>query len=192
MDSPHYIVKVFAAAATEVDDETFIPLFHRFIQEKRLDEIAIDVANYAHVRNGPGIVLICHEAHYAMDRGEGRLGLLYDRKRGGPTGDAPVHLRYALQKALAACTHIEQDPTLGGKVRFDGGEIVIGVNDRLRAPNVPSTFEALRPHLSDVAQALYAGAPVEIEHVAPSTKAIFRARLRSADAPGVGVLLSRL
>ena len=48
----------------------------------------IDVANYAHVPKGPGVALIGHGTDYFIDEGEGRLGLLYNRKRGAPDAGA--------------------------------------------------------------------------------------------------------
>ena len=61
-------VKIFAHDPAAVQPAAFIPIFHRWIQESRLaDRLLIDVADYRHVANGPGVLLIGHEAHYALD-----------------------------------------------------------------------------------------------------------------------------
>ncbi len=62
--------------------EPFIPLFHRFIQQATVPGLLIDVANYIHVPNGPGVVLVGHEVDYGIDAVGGRTGLLTVRKRG--------------------------------------------------------------------------------------------------------------
>jgi len=79
-------VKFYANKSPEPD--AFIPVFHRFIRENVLDELAIDVADYGHVHEGPGVVLIGHAYDYYWDLGEGRPGLVYTRKREAPAPDA--------------------------------------------------------------------------------------------------------
>ena len=74
-------VKYFVQEPAAVDLPAFIPVFHHWIQEHRVEGLLIDVADYKHMQNGPGIVLIGHEADYALDLAGGRPGLIYDRKR---------------------------------------------------------------------------------------------------------------
>ena len=45
------------------------------------DHLLIDVADYEHVPNGPGTVLVSHEANIHLDLADGRPGLLYIRKQ---------------------------------------------------------------------------------------------------------------
>jgi hypothetical protein len=52
--------------------EPFIGTFHRFIQQGVLDGLLVDVADYSHVPNGPGIVLIGHDVDYGLDLVGGR------------------------------------------------------------------------------------------------------------------------
>ena len=81
-----------------------------------LPELLIDVANYAHVPKGPGVVLIGHGSDYFMDEGEGRLGLLYNRKRAGRRPASAWRTPSA-----ARCTPaqlLETDPALAGKLKF--------------------------------------------------------------------------
>ena len=77
----HIKVKFFVEAPNAVDLPAFIPLFHRWIQKKTVEGLLIDVADYQHVPEGPGILLMGHEGNYAMDMANGRPGLLYSRKR---------------------------------------------------------------------------------------------------------------
>ena len=69
--------------ARTLDVEAVIPVFHRWIKQRALPELTIDVANYRHVPQGPGVVLIGHGSDYFLDEGEGRPGLLHNRKRAG-------------------------------------------------------------------------------------------------------------
>ena len=86
MDSHKIAVKIFARSANFTGEE-FVPVFHRWIQNQVLpNHLLIDVADYDHVSNGPGAVLIANEANIALDFADGRLGLLYFRKRPVPHG----------------------------------------------------------------------------------------------------------
>ena len=53
----------------------YIPLFHGWIQEKIIpDHLLIDVADYSHIPDGPGIMLIAHEGHFSLDQEKIMIG----------------------------------------------------------------------------------------------------------------------
>ena len=136
MNSPKYELKIFLDAASQVDLAEFIPVFHGWIQAQTLAELLIDVADYRHVHHGPGVVLIAHDAHYAMDEAEGRPGLLYSRRREThPSRSAlqsvEARLRSVLHCALTACQQLEADPALHGRLQFRGDTLQLRYNDRL-------------------------------------------------------------
>jgi len=106
----HVRVKIFALEP--VDLAGAIPVFHRWIQERVRPEMLIDVADYRHVPNGPGVMLIGYEADYSLDNTKGRLGLLYSRKQAG--GAAQENLRQAYDAAVAACRLLEGSRSLTG------------------------------------------------------------------------------
>jgi len=147
-------VKVFASETPEA--EALIPVFHRWIREQTLSELMIDVADYSHVPEGPGVVLIGHASDYYFDHGEGRPGLLYSRKRdseevGGD--DFEGRLGDAVSRLLVGCTLLAREG-----VPFVMDELLVRVPDRLHAPNDDASFEAgktqvetaLRKALGDV------------------------------------------
>lgn len=148
-------VKVFASRC-DIDREALIPIFHGWIRDQRLgDEILIDVADYRHVPKGPGVMLIAHEAHYGLDEGAGRPGLLYGRKR-DPIGDARDKLRAALRAALTACAELQAEPSVADNLSFSLAGLEIQVMSRLCARNTDEDFERLRPVLDQVLRPLLA------------------------------------
>jgi hypothetical protein len=149
----HVRVKIFAREPTPPDLEAAIPLFHRWIQEKSCPEMLIDVSDYRHVPNGPGVILVAHEAIYGLDGAKGRLGMLYTRRAAG--GEAQQNLRQAYDAAVSACRRIEESAEFGGKLRFDPGDVEISINDRLLAPNTDETWNALRPELEEFLTAMW-------------------------------------
>ena len=196
MDSPKFDLKLFLHDASGIELETFIPLFHRWIQTQCLEELLIDVADYRHVPHGPGIVLIAHDAHYAMDMAEGRLGLLYSRRREThPSRNAiqgvEDRLWSVLQCALTACQHLETDPIFQGQLRFRGDELLVRLNDRLLAPNTEVAYDELRQALEPCLAMLYPDSQVAVEHVREGVSRLTVA-IKAAENPDVATLLSRL
>ncbi|MDX2151938.1 MAG: hypothetical protein SFV54_14460 [Bryobacteraceae bacterium] len=155
-------IKLFAAPGSEIRLEDAIPVFHRWIQTSALPELLIDVADYAHVPNGPGVMLIGHQANYSLDLGQGRLGLLYNRKARAE-GDAGESLRSAYQSALAAAALLEREPAFAGRLRFLPDQLEIVLNDRLLYPNASATWTELEPAFSAFLQGVL-GPAYEIEH----------------------------
>jgi hypothetical protein len=141
MELQHVNVKLFAKNAEEVDLEALIPVFHRWIQNQANGELLLDVADYRHVHAGPGVVLIGHQGNYSLDNTGGRLGVRYNRKAVLKGADQD-RLVQATQAALAACRRLEIEPSLGGRIQFNGREIEVFINDRLLAPNTPETRTA--------------------------------------------------
>jgi hypothetical protein len=189
MDAYKLQLKIYAtpASAQSLEAEAFIPVFHRWIKERRLPELVIDVANYVHVPEGPGVVLIGHGSDYFMDEGEGRLGLLHNRKRSGP---APAErLGDLARRTLHAASLLEKDLALVGKLKFATNELLFRVNDRLAAPNTDATLARFKGELDALAQRLFA-APFTLARVGGS-KDLFAVRLTTIDSPPLATLLDR-
>lgn len=137
--------KLFADDPAAVRAEPFIAIFHRWIQARDLDGVPIDVADYKHVPDGPGVMLISHEADRAVDFADGRPGVIYQRKR---DLDGPLEERLALvlRQADATADRLEGEADAGG-VRFGRDEIEFRFHDRRHAPNSDEGEAAVRPAL---------------------------------------------
>jgi len=187
MDAQRIQVKIYATSSPALD--RFIPAFHRFIRDKVFDELVIDVADYGHVHEGPGVVLIGHASDYQADLGEGRFGLLYTRKRDAPP--PAERLADALRRALVAARLIEKEPGFDD-VRFATNEILFRFTDRLHAPNDAAGFSKLEAELAPLAEKLYGASSSTIENVGAPRDAL-SARVRAKTAPAsVSDLLARL
>ncbi len=148
-------IKILGAEDAAVPLHDFVPVFHRWIQTAALaDHLLIDVADYAHVPDGPGVLLVAHEANLGIAQHAGRLALSYTRKQPLPGGLAE-RLRSIARAALSACHLLEGDEALGGRVRFRADRLEVFANDRLRAPNTEATRAAFRPALDELLGALY-------------------------------------
>ena len=61
LEAHEFAIKFFAVDSVELAPRDFIPIFHEWIKSRRLeDEVMIDVADYSHVPDGPGVILVGH------------------------------------------------------------------------------------------------------------------------------------
>jgi len=156
MELQHLNVKLVVKEPEEAALEPLIPLFHNWIEKQELEELLLDVADYRHVHAGPGVVLVGHQANYSVDHTDERWGVRYNRKA-VVNGSNQDRLRQAMHAAATACQHLEKEPRLKGKIRFDGQQMEFFVNDRLLAPHSDSTAEALRPEFDAFFEKLFRG-----------------------------------
>jgi hypothetical protein len=172
----------------KVAPKELIPIFHRLIQQKSLEDVLVDVSDYSHVHHGPGVILVAHGAIYGMDEEDGRLGLLYRRRRdtGGSFDD---RLTGVVRGLLVAARTLATQPELAPRLRFASRELEVTVQDRLHAPNTPETFTAVRPALERLASQVFAGAT--LTHVSDRRRR-FTARLTLAAPLDLAAALARL
>jgi len=110
----------------------------------------IDVSDYNHVPDGPGTLLVTHEGNFSLALAEGKLSLLYQRKR-FLEGTLTERLNTAFKALLNASELLEQEPDFRNRLSFDRNSFWVISNDRLNLPNTDQSFEELRPALSELA-----------------------------------------
>jgi hypothetical protein len=159
MNVQHINIKFFLENPEAVNLADYAAVFNTWIQKQRLEELLIDVADYLHVHNGPGIMLIGHEADYSLDNRAGRLGLLYNRKE-QLDGTTQEKLAQAARAALTAAQILEKENGL----KFNGSEVQLIINDRLLVPNTAETFAALEFELREFFGRLCDGAEYTLSH----------------------------
>ena len=143
MDLYRLGIKFFSVAGQPIEPTEFIPIFHEWIQKQTIDNhLLIDVHNYSHIHDGPGILLVAHEGNFSTETADDRMGLLYYRKQ-------PIQMFTEIIKpAVQGYRLLEDDPRLRGRLRFRSDEVLIVANDRLLVPNNDETFSALEPRVS--------------------------------------------
>lgn len=184
MDAYRLDLKLYFEAPEVSPREAAIRSFHRFIQQKVLDELLIDVADYGHVPSGPGVMLIGHEAHYALDASDGRPGLLYSRKR-ALEGSFESRLHHAFGRLLGFAELLEAEAELGIVPRLDLW--TLRFNDRLRAPNTAETAARVTPGLERVLSDLFGNSECKVEWEGDASARLgIRVELPAAE-PGLSV-----
>ena len=177
-------VKFFLDTTHPIDEALFTGIFQRWIQEGLLGELLIDVADYRHVFQGPGTILIGHESDYAIDSRNGRLGLIYTRKR-QTTEDVTTQLRTALQRVVKAADLLEREAAFSPALRFKASELELRFVDRLQFQNAPETFEAIKADVEAVLNAFYGTHPITIEAVPSDPRELFAVRVLADGVTGL-------
>lgn len=177
MSLPNKIgITVFADGALP-DGHAWIEVFHDWIRRRELDELMIDVADYGHVRGGPSVYFCGHESDYAIRvaaAGTGERGALVYRRKRAPAG---ATFDDDLRRVGGFLARLAKESKLAG-ASFDRSRFVVGVYDRLAAPNTDAgasaTIEALLPLVSAKVGA------VEIARVANDPRAVLELEVRAA------------
>jgi hypothetical protein len=185
MDLHRIAVKFFLAEPAGAQLREIVPVFHRWIQTSAIRGTLIDVADYAHLPQSPGVVLVAHEATLMLDETEGPRGLLYVRKTPLP-GSLAERFKTLFRDALQACDALEQEG-----LRFRTDEAWVLSNDRLAAPNDDATFAALKPALAEAAKAAW-GKDLELLRDVRDPRTRLTVRLKAPGGEGVAALAARL
>jgi hypothetical protein len=184
-----FAVKFFTTSEPDVDDAEFIDIFHEWIRLKRLNHVMLDVADYRHVPNGPGIMLVTHEVNYAMDRNDGQFGLYAQQKISD--GSTLKDKILGLVKSTAQFgSLLESESALQGKIKLDGSTFHYIANDRLNAPNTEEAFNTIKGELEAIAADLYPGKTVTITRLSNDPRARLTAVVTVDDAVDMGSLVA--
>ena len=161
MNLERFCVKFLARPEPTINEDGFIEIFQEWIRDHKLPGTLIDIADYRHVPEGPGMMLITHEVNYAMDHAFGQFGLYAQRK----LSSEPTHKERIVGLVKSTATFgalLEADQRVAGKLSLEGGSFYYMSNDRLNAPNTEAAFDALKPDLEAAAAELYPGQTASI------------------------------
>jgi hypothetical protein len=151
-----YSFKLPLVTAPE-DHDVWIPIFHDWIRTKAIDDdVLVDVADYAHVQGGPGVLLVCHEGQYVIDRSRGQVGLAYHRRRGVVPDDAVEGAAVGLRRLVRAAKLLAKDERVRG-MEFDTTRLEVRVLDRLRVSNDEAGWGIVKEPLQAAIASVWGG-----------------------------------
>lgn len=190
MELQNINVKFYVEDDSKLEPSQLNPVFQNWIQKAITEDLFIDVADYLHVPEGPGMVLVGLEADYSLDHSDGRWGLRYNRK--SPLkGSNSDRLLAAFKAGLTACQRLEKDARLKDKIKFRTDEFELFFNDRALAPNSPETFEASKKEISLALQQLLGSQEFSLQ-VYPDPRSRFGMKVRAQSKPDIDFLLKNL
>ncbi len=110
------------AAGPAADLEPALGVFHRFIQRNLVEGKILDVADYRHVPNGPGVMLVGQDVDYGITVNAFTVTM---KRRGD---DVTTQFTDAVRMALGTIEAIETDGAL--PCRFEPEQLRVSVADR--------------------------------------------------------------
>ncbi|MBC8257290.1 MAG: hypothetical protein H8E85_08285 [Candidatus Marinimicrobia bacterium] len=134
MELQKFGIKLFFKPNSSYPSKEFIPVFHNWIQTNSVPEhMLIDVIDYSHIPDGPGIMLIAHEGHFSLDKENNMPGILYSRKA-KIVGDFQKRFESVFGSSLQAAKLLQNNEIVSG-VDFQSNSFRFISNDRLLAEN---------------------------------------------------------
>jgi len=190
IDVQRVAVKVFTNAPPDLQLDPFLRIFGRWRAEKDHPGAWLDLADYAHLPRGPGILLIGKGCNFSFDLAGAAPGVLYVSKKGlaGPLDErlgSVFRVCFDLARRLAA------EPEFPAGVQLDTGSLELVFNDRLETPHQAATDRLLRPAVSATLDRLL-GRGGYCLTVEPDAGRRYGFSIRAVTAAPVEVLLGRL
>jgi hypothetical protein len=183
-------VKLFLDAPPDLDCDFLLAIFGRWRLEE--GEGIVDLADYAHVEEGPGCILVSHRWHFGVDFSGGEPGLHYSTRK-GLTGTAEQRIAEAVRGLLRKGIRLLGEKELPAGVRPRPGDLQVVLNDRLLAPNTDGAEAAWRPDLLRVVERLYGPGGAEVKRESdPARRLGWRIRATDPRASTLEELAGRL
>ncbi len=137
-------LKLFLDAPETVPVDALLPIFARWREQKDHPSQWVDMADYAHIDRGPGVMMIGRQGNLALDLGDPGPGILYANKKdlNGPPEDRILD---TFRRTLALACALIEEPGYPVQLRARPGFWQLVFNDRMETPNSDATDAALRP-----------------------------------------------
>ena len=183
-------IKIPSVAPPDLNLDPFVEIFARWRLDKKHPAEWLDVADYAHVVRGPGIVLVGLRSNFSFDLAAPAPGILFAARK-GLTGSAAERILSALRWCLELSQRLATENEFPAAARLRTDSLVLRFNDRLDTPNTFETDQALRPAVTQALDALYGAGTYElIPEGDPKECYGFSVRARAAES--LEALLARL
>ena len=163
-------LKLLAEAPADFSLDPFLAIFARQRQDAGSPEDWVDLADYAHMPKGAGMLLAGQRANFSIDLGDPGPGFLYAGKS-GHEGSIEQRVLETFRRCLALVEPLLAEPEYPPALQPAWGSWELVINDRLEAPNTDETDTALRPGIESALDRLF-GRGSGAVHTPPSANAI--------------------
>ena len=156
-DQAHRVAVTFPVAGETLDVDAAISVFHRWIREGcALEGLLIDVADYRHVPDGPGVLLIGLDRDRSIEFSTGEVAIRSMSKR-PLADDLTGHVRAVAHDALVLAAGLAEPDAFGDTARIDLGGCRVTVLDRLRSTNDAAGAATVEPAVREALEGLEPG-----------------------------------
>ena len=154
LDLQRVCLKILTDAPISQKLDPFLSIFGRWRTDAADPAQWVDLADYAHMARGPGIVLIGHRCNFSFDLGTAAPGILYCSKQ-GLEGSLEARLAAVFRHCYALAGRLAAEPEFPAGVHLRTGVLELVFNDRLETPNNGAVSAVLRPAVAKVLDKLF-------------------------------------
>ena len=149
MDLQRIHIKILTDAPPTLNLEPFLVIFARWRVEKNHPAGWVDLADYAHVPRGAGILLAGFNTNFSFEMADPAPGILYAARK-GLSGTHAERIALALRSAVEMSRRLTAEQEFPKDVHVRMGEMEVSFPDRLECPNSSATDRELRPPLQEI------------------------------------------
>ena len=154
MDLQKFGIKLFLHTNGSFQSKDYIPVFHNWIQEKAVfDHLLIDVADYSHIPDGPGVMLISHEGHFSLDQEKHKPGIMYMRRM-DLAGNFKERFKKVFSIAIQAANHLTEN-NINQESDFSSDSFRFITNDRRVAKNTSENQKVYQDEVKNALEEMY-------------------------------------
>ena len=147
-------IKILADTPPGLSIEPFLEIFGRWRHEAADPAQWVDLADYAHMSRGPGVVLIGHRISIGFDIDAPQSGIVFTARK-GMSGSDGEKISAAFRWCLQLTKRLAAEKEFPASARLRTGEIELRFTDRLATPNTAATDAELRPAVTAALDALF-------------------------------------
>ena len=172
-------IKIACDAPPGLSLDPFLEIFARWRKESHPAEW-VDLADYAHLPRGPGVVLVGQRCNFSFDLADPGPGILYAAKK-GLSGSHAERLGAAFQWCYEFSKRLIAEPEFPKDVRLRTDALELRFNDRLETPNNAPTDAELRPAVEQLLNVVFGSGEYElIPHSEPADCYAFTVHAKKA------------
>lgn len=124
--------------------DSLLAIFGRWRTDAEHPAKWVDLADYAHMSRGAGIVIVGKQGIFGVTRFDPGLGLFYSG-RSEYEGSCEQRVIESFRRHLSLATALLREPDYPDELKKLSGVWDITINDRLNFPNTGETDQQLRP-----------------------------------------------
>ncbi len=155
-------------------------------------EEVIDLQDYSHVTNGPGVVLVSKRWVLSVDWADAQPGVLLSTRRKLSGANSEERLIAAARLLLEKTIRLLGEPELRDAARANASELSIAINDRVLSPKSEENDAAIRPAVAALLDRLYGDAAREVTARGASTRLEYHVRVDGQERRTADDLLTAL
>ena len=146
--------KLMADAPADLNIDSILAIFGRWRHDKDHPSDWVDLADYAHMARGQGILLVGKQGNFSVDLTDPGPGLLYGGKKDFQ-GPAANRVLEAIRRCLALAVPLVGEPEYPTGLKLQPGSWELTINDRLDFPNTDETDGQRGPDIRSALDTLF-------------------------------------